>query len=55
MRISCFGKLADLVVLDRDYLTVPEGQIKDIRTVMTIVGGRIAYDAAAAGPSAATR
>jgi predicted amidohydrolase YtcJ len=39
------GKLADLVVLDRDYLTVPAGQIQDIRPVMTIVGGRIVYDA----------
>jgi predicted amidohydrolase YtcJ len=40
------GKLADLVVLDRDYLTVPAGQINDVTPVMTIVGGRIAYDAA---------
>jgi predicted amidohydrolase YtcJ len=39
------GKLADIVVLDRDYLTVPADQIKDIKSVMTIVGGRIAYDA----------
>jgi predicted amidohydrolase YtcJ len=38
------GKLADLVVLDRDYLTVPAEQIKDIKPVMTIVGGRIVYD-----------
>jgi predicted amidohydrolase YtcJ len=41
------GKLADLVVLDRDYLTVPADQIKDIKSVMTVVGGRIAYDASA--------
>jgi predicted amidohydrolase YtcJ len=39
------GKLADLVVLDRDYLTVPVDQIKDIKSVMTMVGGRIVYDA----------
>ncbi len=39
------GKLADLVVLDRDYLTIPAGQIKDIKPVMTMVGGRIVYDA----------
>jgi predicted amidohydrolase YtcJ len=38
------GKLADLVVLDRDYLTIPADQIKDIRPVMTMIGGRIAYD-----------
>jgi len=41
------GKLADMLVLDRDYLTVPADQIKDIRPVMTLVGGRIVYDALA--------
>jgi len=39
------GKQADLVVLDRDYLTIPADQIKDIKPVMTVVGGRIVYDA----------
>jgi predicted amidohydrolase YtcJ len=39
------GHLADMVVLDRDYLTVPADEIKDIEPVMTIVGGRIVYDA----------
>jgi hypothetical protein len=47
------GRFADLVVLDRDYLTVPAEQIKDIKPVMTMVGGRVVWDAAA--PSAATR
>jgi predicted amidohydrolase YtcJ len=42
------GKLADLVVIDRDYLTIPADQIKDIKVVMTLVGGRVAYDANAA-------
>ena len=37
------GLLADMVVLDRDYLTVPEDEIKDIRPVATMVGGRIVY------------
>lgn len=37
------GKLADLVVLDRDYLDVPEVEIRRIRPVMTIVGGEIVY------------
>ena len=41
------GKLADLVVLDRDYLTVPADQIKDIQSVMTMVGGKIVWDSAA--------
>ena len=38
------GKLADLVVLDRDYLTIPADQIRSIKPVMTMVGGRIVYD-----------
>ena len=42
------GKLADLVVIDRDYLTVPADQIKDIKPTMTMVGGRVVYDAAQA-------
>jgi predicted amidohydrolase YtcJ len=46
------GKLADLVVLDRDYLTVPADQIKNIKPVMTMVGGRIVYDAAVAAQAA---
>jgi len=41
------GKLADLLVLDRDYLTIPADQIKDIKPVITMVGGRIVYDAGA--------
>lgn len=38
------GKFADLVVLDRDYLTIPVDEIRDIRPVMTMVGGRIVYE-----------
>ena len=36
------GKLADLVVIDRDYLTVPEDDIRNIQPVMTIVDGKVA-------------
>jgi predicted amidohydrolase YtcJ len=32
-------------VLDRDYLAVPADQIGNIKPVMTMVGGRIVYDA----------
>ena len=46
------GKLADLVVIDRDYLTVPADQIKEIKPVITMVGGKVAYDANAAGQRA---
>jgi predicted amidohydrolase YtcJ len=41
------GKLADLAVLSKDYLTVPVEQIGSIESVLTIVGGKIVY---AAGP-----
>ena len=41
------GKLADMFIADRDYLTVPAGDIRLIKSVMTIVGGRVVYDAAA--------
>jgi predicted amidohydrolase YtcJ len=37
------GKYADLVVLDHDYLTVPADAIKDLRPVMTLVGGKVVY------------
>jgi predicted amidohydrolase YtcJ len=39
------GKYADLVVLDRDYLAVPADEIKDIQPVLTMVGGKVVYDA----------
>ena len=39
------GKLADLAVLDRDYFSVPEAEIGRIRSLLTIVGGDVVYDA----------
>jgi len=39
------GKLADLAVLDRDYFAVPDADIKKIRSILTIVDGKIVYDA----------
>ena len=44
------GQLADLAVLNRDYLGVPLHQIGNIASVLTMVGGRIVY---AVGPYAA--
>jgi predicted amidohydrolase YtcJ len=37
------GKLADLVVLSADILTVPDDAIKDIQAVRTIVGGSTVF------------
>lgn len=41
------GTYADLVVLDRDYLSVPADQIKDIKPMLTMVGGKLVYTAPA--------
>jgi predicted amidohydrolase YtcJ len=40
------GKQADLVVLDRDYMTVPDAEIRNIRPTLTMVGGRVVFSAA---------
>ena len=39
------GKYADLLVLDRDYLTVPIDDIRNVQPEMTMVGGRVVYQA----------
>jgi predicted amidohydrolase YtcJ len=39
------GKLGDLVVLDQDFLTVTDEQLKRIKPVLTVVGGKIVYQA----------
>jgi len=41
------GMLADLAVLNEDYFTVPIADIAQIRSLLTMVGGKIVY---AAGP-----
>lgn len=41
------GRYADLLVLDRDYLTVPQDEIKAIKPLVTMVGGKIVYEAPA--------
>ena len=39
------GKLADLVVLSRDFLTTPREEIKDITADLTMIDGEIVYQA----------
>ena len=39
------GKLADLVVLDRDYFSVSDTDMRRTRPVLTVVDGEIVYDA----------
>ncbi len=43
------GKLADFIVVDRDVLTVPADELKDVKVLQTFVGGRSAYDRLSAG------
>ncbi|MEM9209477.1 MAG: amidohydrolase family protein [Pseudomonadota bacterium] len=43
------GKYADLAVLSDDYLTVEEDAIRELRSVMTVLGGEVVY----ADPTAA--
>jgi len=39
------GKLADLAVLSDNYFEVPDAQVRQIRSVMTVVDGKIVHDA----------
>ncbi len=38
------GKYADLVILDKDYMTVPEDQIHTINPLVTILQGKVVYE-----------
>ncbi|MBL7168708.1 amidohydrolase [Candidatus Bathyarchaeota archaeon] len=39
------GKIADLIVIDRDPMTIPHEELRDIKTVMTVIDGKIVYSA----------
>jgi len=38
------GKLADIVVIDRDLTSIPPETIRDAHIMMTIVGGKVVYE-----------
>ena len=38
------GKLADLAILSDDFMTCEEERIKDVRSLVTIVGGRVVHE-----------
>jgi predicted amidohydrolase YtcJ len=38
------GKLADLIVIDRDVLTCPAGDVAKTKVLYTIVGGKVVYE-----------
>ena len=39
------GMLADFAVLSADYFTVPEEELPGLESVLTVVGGRVVYEA----------
>ena len=49
------GKLADVTVLSKDIMTIPEDQIPSTQIVYTIVGGKVQYSGAGAMPPTADR
>ena len=42
------GKLADVAVLDRDFFSVPEDEIRETRVETTVVGGEVVFEREAA-------
>jgi len=44
------GQLADLVILSKDYFSVPKEEIKGIESVLTMVDGKIVYAAGGFSP-----
>jgi predicted amidohydrolase YtcJ len=49
------GKLADVTVLSKDLMTIPEDEIPSTQILYTIVGGKVQYTGAGAAPSSAHR
>ncbi|MCI0387758.1 MAG: amidohydrolase [Acidobacteria bacterium] len=43
------GKLADLIVITKDFLSCTPDEIKEIETLLTVVGGKVVYRDQAAG------
>ncbi len=44
------GKLADLVVVDRDLFKIPSAQLKEAKVLLTMVGGKVVYRASSFTP-----
>jgi predicted amidohydrolase YtcJ len=45
------GKLGDLVVLNEDYFAVPDERLERLRSVLTVVGGKLVHDEGVLGTS----
>jgi predicted amidohydrolase YtcJ len=44
------GKLADLILIDRDYFTCPADEVRKIRPLLTVVGGKVVHEVKVARP-----
>src|SRR5262245_9914961 len=44
------GKFADLVILDRDYFSVSDADMRKVRPILTIVDGKVVHDTGVLGP-----
>ena len=49
------GKLADFVMLSRDIFTIPPREILDTAVAVTVVGGKVVYEASAAATGSGSR
>jgi predicted amidohydrolase YtcJ len=49
------GMLADLAVLSQDIFTVEEGRLPETSSVLTVIGGRVVYDAPVTPPERSPR
>ena len=38
------GKEADLPVIDKNYMAIPVEEIENIKVLLTMVGGKVAYE-----------
>ena len=38
------GKIADLIVIDRNFFDIPADEIAAIQVLQTVVGGRVVYE-----------
>jgi predicted amidohydrolase YtcJ len=44
------GKLADMVVISKDFLNCPVDEIKEIDALLTVVGGKTVYRSGSMAP-----
>ena len=49
------GKLADLAIVDGDYMTIPEDQIETLAVSKTVLGGKVVFETENPSPCASER